>query len=202
MTSRFKELKAQYDAVKLNMSKRKVHEFLEKLFQLAEQMESANDCADGIFSELIDRQKAEIVELKQQLSNLEYNRKVKVPQFVAEWIKKFKDRDTNVWHCLKAVRDNEAPLSNWVWADDNVDKLAEAWINGYEVEEEPKYYVEIGFGKRVYKSCLKNPTFPHLILKKNQTDSDWYSELTEQEIKKIDERYWPFAVPVDEVKHE
>ncbi|MBB6648548.1 DUF1642 domain-containing protein [Enterococcus faecalis] len=59
--------------------------------------------------------------------------------------------------------------------------------NGYEVEKEQLYYVklpEIGymrFGKKYFYS----------------TDKEDAKRYTENQIKAIDERYWPFAVKVD-----
>ncbi|PQB74408.1 hypothetical protein CUN23_05675, partial [Enterococcus faecalis] len=76
------------------------------------------------------------------------------------------------------------------WLSDNADTLftlCDAIRYGYEVEKEQLYYVklpEIGymrFGKKYFYS----------------TDKEDAKRYTENQIKSIDERYWPFAVKVD-----
>lgn len=85
---------------------------------------------------------------------------------------------------------------NWCRKSSNLRTMIDAIWNGYEVEEEPKY--------RVLFPNTTDPTFKHCYLKKGRdicySDSlDSIPEFTEQEIKSIDERYWPFAVPVEKV---
>ncbi|MGM0210993.1 DUF1642 domain-containing protein [Enterococcus sp. AZ112] len=74
------------------------------------------------------------------------------------------------------------------WYVKNSNEFYQAVINGYEVEEEPLYYVklpEIGYMR--FGFCIPI------------TESiDEAKKYTEQEIKAIDERYWPFAVKVEE----
>ncbi len=74
------------------------------------------------------------------------------------------------------------------WYVKNSNEFYQAVINGYEVEEEPLYYVklpEIGYMR--FGFCIP------------VTESiDEAKKYTEQEIKAIDERYWPFAVKVEE----
>ena len=63
-----------------------------------------------------------------------------------------------------------------------------------EVEEEPKYYIKLPgttWGTYLVKSNDKD-----LLVWQNTREGTTF---TEQEIKSIDERYWPFAVPVEKV---
>lgn len=75
-----------------------------------------------------------------------------------------------------------------LWFKSNRDLFVDALANGYEVEKEPLYYVklpEIGYMR--FGFCIP------------VTESiDEAKKYTEQEIKAIDERYWPFAVKVEE----
>ncbi|MCC4082929.1 DUF1642 domain-containing protein [Enterococcus faecalis] len=64
------------------------------------------------------------------------------------------------------------------WYGKNSNDFYQAVINGYEVKEEPLYYVEL-------------PEIGYL------NNADGGIKHTEQEIKAIDVRYWPFAVKVD-----
>ncbi|WP_241689101.1 DUF1642 domain-containing protein [Enterococcus faecalis] len=70
---------------------------------------------------------------------------------------------------------------------------ARAWLEGYEVEKEQLYYV------------IDTTTKQYIGVDKVSNEAFWLSSqnsgartpLTEQEIKSIDERYWPFAVKVE-----
>lgn len=86
----------------------------------------------------------------------------------------------------------------------NKKKAIEALLYGYEVEKEP-----------LYKVIMPNPQSKNgnvLVLRRTQQGTITVNkvkkitarlgegmDLTEEEIKSVDERYWPFAVPVEEV---
>lgn len=80
----------------------------------------------------------------------------------------------------------------------NKKKAIEALLYGYEVEKEPLYEVIIGNLFLVKKFNNRND---YCFL--NKFELHWWEksayQLTEPEIKAIDERYWAFAVPVEEV---
>ena len=75
------------------------------------------------------------------LEQLDEPQKVVVPQFVAEHIEWTKEED---FHLLGAMnRENfDKKLEDWFYTDDNMELFARAWLDGYEVEEEPKYTVK------------------------------------------------------------
>ena len=121
--------------------------------------------------------------------------KVVVPRPVAEMIEIYKGKEISLaylmryfkgWHnkVNKGTMDSET----LVWIVNNLEEFLDAWIHGYEVEKEQLYYVklpEIGymrFGKKYFYS----------------TDKEDAKRYTENQIKAIDERYWPFAVKVGE----
>lgn len=119
---------------------------------------------------------------------LDEPKKVVVPKFVAEWIEYAKKKGDslivsfNPWDLYGAEY-----IEATQWIDNNQETFALAWVDGYEVETEQLYYVklpEIGymrFGKKYFYS----------------TDKEDAKRYTENQIKAIDERYWPFAVKVD-----
>jgi len=116
-------------------------------------------------------------------------KKAVVPQVVADWIKYAKQQGYGFMQSYDPkkmfypINDN---LDKWI--DENEETFARAWLNGYEVEKEPRYYVklpEIGYMR--FGFCIP------------VTESiEEAKKYTEQEIKAIDERYWPFAVKVEE----
>ncbi|EHQ9024399.1 DUF1642 domain-containing protein [Enterococcus faecalis] len=126
--------------------------------------------------------------------------KVVVPKFVAEWLDKHK-YSTDIIDLFLSVEyatDSDGFIAEkwdysgefYDWLNNSADvqfTLCDAMRYGYEVEKEQLYYVklpEIGymrFGKKYFYS----------------TDKEDAKRYTENQIKSIDERYWPFAVKVD-----
>lgn len=90
----------------------------------------------------------DVVELVKQLDE---PGKVKVPQLVADWIKKYDLREETLGkQSVFDVFDNlENDSKNGYykdvkrWIDDNRDLFARAWLDGYEVEKEKRYLVKM-----------------------------------------------------------
>lgn len=99
----------------------------------------------GIINQLDELPKIEIpkVEFKK-------TPKVKVPQFVADWIEKCKTFEhfvVSLSFALQPVVWEKNNLSdtciNWLTDANNQDIFARAWLDGYEVEEERRYLVKM-----------------------------------------------------------
>ena len=69
--------------------------------------------------------------------------KVKVPQFVADWIEECKNDDFHLFGAMEGISSNQKKLDYWFREDDNMELFARAWLDGYEVEEEKRYLVKI-----------------------------------------------------------
>ncbi|EAE9647358.1 DUF1642 domain-containing protein [Listeria monocytogenes] len=120
---------------------------------------------------------------------------VVVPQFVADWIKHCKQREYDL-ACLLDYEDSDMSAEMYEWlisSDDNQELLARAWFDGYEVEEEPLYYVRLPLP---FGYLRRSKLYP---ASQNVEDASKYSE---KEIKDMDERYWQFAVLVEEAEGE
>ncbi|EKB9301084.1 DUF1642 domain-containing protein [Enterococcus faecalis] len=81
-----------------------------------------------------------------------------------------------------------------LWFKSNRDLFVDTLANGYEVEKEPLYYVLLsdkGATNIGYTFLNLAGTIDFTICKEK------VDMLTENQIKAIDERYWPFAVKVD-----
>ncbi|MCD7507378.1 DUF1642 domain-containing protein [Listeria monocytogenes] len=142
---------------------------------------------------------------------------VKVPQFVADWISRCKQKGYDLFLSID-YDDSDMPyeMYNWLtFSDENQEILARAWLDGYEVEKEPLYYVRLPIvrlntlGTAVegdYKylwadqATGENNIFQSLEYPATLIQSGWKTKFTESEIKNIDTRYWDFAVPVEEVE--
>lgn len=131
--------------------------------------------------------------------------KVTVPQFVANWIKQCKENAT-LADCLNGyyrISNGEVAGStdfqNWVVDNENDELTAKAWMFGYEVEKELLYKVIIDHKYLV--QIFSGRTDARLVEFEELTIwSESAYKLTEETIKSIDERYWAFAVQVEEVK--
>lgn len=77
----------------------------------------------------------------------------------------------------------------------NKKKAIEAFLYGYEVEKEPEYHVILSENTGGWKY-----TFLDEEGSIDRTNNKAYiPTFTEKKVKAIDERFWPFAVPVEEV---
>lgn len=69
--------------------------------------------------------------------------KVKIPQFVADYIEWTKEEDYHLLGAMGTIMTSRRKnLYEWFYDDDNIELFARAWLDGYEVEKEPKYTVK------------------------------------------------------------
>ncbi|EAG5018771.1 DUF1642 domain-containing protein [Listeria monocytogenes] len=142
---------------------------------------------------------------------------LKVPQFVADWIEQRDAKGDDLYTAMdKSWQSMNYKVIDWLEeGEDRYNKFARAWLDGYEVEKEPLYYVRLPLStwnddaaelEVINMYVLLNiqsdeTTFTGLIINKNKK---WTTKLTEAEIKGMPEGdiYWQFAVPVEEVDGE
>ncbi|EHP6530300.1 DUF1642 domain-containing protein [Listeria monocytogenes] len=123
-----------------------------------------------------------------------------VPQFVADWYEDNKENlDYKIWEYIYDWKYQDCESDFYDFMDDNNLKPIETLIQmqyGYEVEKEQLYYVQLIANSLGYLNERNDgrrslsDTVQHDIFK---------TQFTEAEIKEMDERYWQFAVPVEEV---
>ncbi|EAF0385104.1 DUF1642 domain-containing protein [Listeria monocytogenes] len=138
-----------------------------------------------------------------------------VPQFVADWISHCKQKVYDLFLSMD-YDDSDMPyeMYNWLtFSADNQELLARAWLDGYEVEKEPLYYVRLPFASRS-TDFEKETTYTYIIVNittdemqpstSNRNYGSWKAELTESEIKGMPagDIYWQFAVPVEDLEGE
>ncbi|EOW0150807.1 DUF1642 domain-containing protein [Listeria innocua] len=133
---------------------------------------------------------------------------VKVPKIIGDFLENHSKEDGHTLHdllCdLLTSRDSlDENVYDWIMGNNNEngDLLARAWLDGYEVEKEPLYYVKLidqatGYlnvrndGRRSMSNSVQNEIFK--------------TKFTESEIKAMDkgEVYWLLNEPVEEVEGE
>ncbi|MBC2267686.1 DUF1642 domain-containing protein [Listeria sp. FSL L7-0083] len=131
---------------------------------------------------------------------------VKVPKIIGDFLENHSKEDGHTLHdllCdLLTSRDSlDENVYDWIMGNNNEngDLLARAWLDGYEVEKKPLYYVrffegKIGFLNVYYNGSINVGSYDQCC--------GYKTKFTEAEIKEMDERYWQFAVPVEEVEGE
>lgn len=120
-----------------------------------------------------------------------------VPQFVANEIERYDNMldmlSGEYFNSSFEEIDDDGLL---IWIDENREIFARAWLDGYTVEKEKLYRVELIRGKYLIYNH-KNNQLHNQELDAYVGDYE-QREFTEQEIKAIDERYWAFAEEVTE----
>lgn len=141
------------------------------------------------------------------ISLIEEPQRVVVPKFVADWLEECKRSGLHLPNALYRLDDDDK-VSDWAY-DENDDLIAEkadtfarAWLDGYEVEQEKLYTVEIADAILTKITRGRNVQYKMLPSKDVSDVFDkgiYATRLTETEIKQKDERLWQFAKPVEEL---
>ncbi len=156
-------------------------------------------------------------EILEDLKQLDEPKKLIVKPIVAGWIEKSTDPFTKaekIAYLIKSKDGDSYYFCDWfvrdgiltqeqgeellAWATRQSYETLLSLYNGYEVEKEPLYEVIIGDLYLIKKFNNRNDFCFDTSCSLCAWEKSAY-QLTEAEIKAIDERYWPFAVPVEEV---
>ncbi|EAG3549142.1 DUF1642 domain-containing protein [Listeria monocytogenes] len=131
---------------------------------------------------------------------------LKVPQFVADWIEQRDAKGDDLYTAMdKSWQSMNYKVIDWLEeGEDRYNKFARAWLDGYEVEKEPLYYVKLPYlddekeinYAYILVNITDNKTQPSLS---NCISREWKAELTESEIKGMPagDIYWQFAELVE-----
>lgn len=136
------------------------------------------------------------------LKQLDESQKPVVPKFVADYIEEYRGGGATLYEMMDSSEDE---VYTWLFGNPRIETenerqllFAQAYAVGYEVEKEPLYEVIIGDLYLIKKFNNRNDFYFDTSCSLCAWEKSAY-QLTESEIKAIDERYWPFAVPVEEV---
>lgn len=147
-----------------------------------------------------------IYKVRELIEQLDEQPKVTVPQFLAKFIQDNKgnsasDIFSQDWF-HESVDETDDEVNKWLYDNDTAENdrryliAVQAFVTGeYEVEKEPLYQIQ--FPGTSWGAYLTKADNGDLVIFQN---ADSGSNFTESEIKSIDERYWAFAVQVEEVK--
>ena len=134
------------------------------------------------------------------ISQIDRLDKVEVPKFVAERLESCKLHNWDLQMALSGL-DNIDKVADWAYDKDGelipekAETFARAWLDGYEVEKEKLYTIEIegvDSGK-----LFKNTRTNKFLFHSGKGLKGYTNRLTETEIKQKDERLWQFAKKVE-----
>lgn len=86
-----------------------------------------------------------------ELKQLDEPEKVKVPQFMADWIEEARKTCKDVVELFEFDFTNDE-VRKWFMQERPFDLVARAWLDGYEVEEEKRYLVTLKNRQPLVKS--------------------------------------------------
>lgn len=100
-----------------------------------------------------------------KLKRIENDKKVKVPYFVADLIEYAKIRDWDLEDVFLNIANepDTSDISEWFYTQGNMDVIALAWLDGYEIEKEKRYAIR-------FKNIRKETNY----LKYDRVVKNWY----------------------------
>ena len=97
------------------------------------------------------------------LEQLDEQKPVKVPQYVAEYINLQKKNNFHVYGAMRVIEDHyDKKVPEWFY-EKNIETFVRAWLDGYEVEEKKRYLVK-----------FKGFNSSYIILKHHHYDNTWF----------------------------
>lgn len=137
----------------------------------------------------------------EDLKQLDEPWKVKIPKFVAECIEYAQASDWDLEDVFQSIANepDTSEISEWFYTQGNMDVIALAWLDGYEIEQEKRYAIR-------FKNIRKETNY----LKYDRVVKNWY--LGAEEFSKERKTYhtkkelessgfdWVFNCPGIEVK--
>lgn len=134
----------------------------------------------------------------EQLNEID-TKKVTVPQYVADWIEECKNDDFHLFGAMEGISSNQKKLDYWFREDDNMEIFARAWLDGYTIEKEQRYYVRFKFIEDSYSYLTLIKHLNAWTLTNIKLDKKFRSEHTKKQLE--DANFgWVFDCPGIEIK--
>ena len=134
----------------------------------------AVECVVGIVSG-----KTILKTVLRDLQQLDEPQPVKVPQFVADFIAEQKKLGHTLSYSIDASMSDR--VAEWYW--DNSELFALAWIFGYEVEEEKKFFVKIKCLSEEYKYLNYFKSCREWLFSKKEETKEYRTAHTRKELE-------------------
>lgn len=128
---------------------------------------------------------------------LDEPQEVEIPMFVADWIEKCKSEKKRLHESLTYT---PAGVNGWVSNPKNQETFARAWLDGYTVEKEKRYYVRFKGMESNDFNYLNFIKFQHAwVLSSLKIDKKFRTEHTREELEEAGFG-WVFDCPGIEIE--
>ena len=122
-----------------------------------------------------------------------------VPQFVAEIIEYYKRNNATLYDALREKNFNKQ-YSEWLLNEQNAyDKVAKAWLDGYEVEKEKRYLVKVKNVLTRQGALNRNKKSGRFIFSNPEENSLYDTKFTRKELE-VARFGWVFDCPGIEIE--
>lgn len=125
-----------------------------------------------------------------------------VPQFVAEIIEYYKRNNATLYDALREKNFNKQ-YSEWLLNEQNAyDKVAKAWLDGYEVEKEKRYLVKVKNVLTRQGALNRNKKSGRFIFSNPEENSLYDTKFTRKELE-VSGFSWVFdceGIEIEEVQ--
>ena len=133
------------------------------------------------------------------ISELDEPKKVVVPQFVADYIEFQKKNNFHVYGAMRVIEDHyDKRVPEWFY-ENNIETFARAWLDGYEVEEEPKYIVKLKNALDLYGTLNFNKQLKQWYFSDSSESPSYETKHTRKELEEADFG-WVFDCPGIEIE--
>ena len=135
------------------------------------------------------------------IKQLDEPQPIKVPQFVADWITHSKNIGRSLFGAMSIFEEN-FEIKKWMQWAENQETFARAWLDGYEVEEEKRYYVRFKWIEEAYSYLTFIKRFDAWTLKNITLDKKFRTAHTRKQLEEANFG-WVFdcdGVGVEEVE--
>jgi len=134
------------------------------------------------------------------IEQLDEPQKVTVPQFVADYIKDAKEMELDLLEAMKEVGYGDInEVRKWFYKDKNMGIFARAWLDGYTVEEEKRYYVRFKFIEDSYSYLTLIKHLNTWTLTEIKIDKKFRTEHTKKQLEQAGFG-WVFDCPGIEIE--
>lgn len=126
--------------------------------------------------------------------------RVTIPQYIADKIEYARKYDYTIFNAMM-MTERDDDFYDWLYTDDNIEVFARAWLDGYEVEKEPKYTVKIKaiFGQYLGRYYLNNEVLTPQFTRTQFTEKEKLPTFTFKELENSGFG-WVFDCPGIEVE--
>jgi len=134
------------------------------------------------------------------IKQLDEPQPVKVPQCVADVIEGAREQSPELEDALHyACSNGSQEFTEWYQKKSNRDLFARAWLNGYEVEEEKRYYVRFKWIEEAYSYLTFIKRFYAWTLADIKLDKKFRSAHTRKQLEEADFG-WVYDCPGIEIE--